>query len=107
MYLTNEKIGPWVEVGEVGVDSGRLLLGDPAYVTPDLIDRLEGRQPGQLTHGVVLVASGFGDGLYPVEVRYVDDPLMSEHLGRPVWRVAEVRVRFIREEHEEEQEETA
>ena len=36
----------------------------------------------------MIVEAGFGDGVYPVEVRYFDHPSLGT-------RVAEVRVRFI------------
>lgn len=50
---------------------------------------------GPFASGVV-VSSGLGDGLYPVEVRYVDLP----DWGR---RVAEVRIVFIEAERTEDE----
>jgi hypothetical protein len=46
-----------------------------------------GPGPSEIDMGVI-VSSGLGDGVYPVEVRYEDVP----GWGR---RVAEVRVRFL------------
>lgn len=98
----------WEIVGEIGVDAGLCWLGDPCYcVTPDatehpaktwneFCEKLDHAKRAQqwnykIGHAGlgVTVTTGYGDGNYPVEVRYVDDP----HMGR---RVAEVRIRFIR-----------
>jgi predicted RNase H-like HicB family nuclease len=95
------RIKDWKQVGVVGVDSGLCWLGDPCYILhkkpgeekPELgkdwhefVNKTfdnEGRfaQFGELTG--VTVASGYGDGIYPVMVRFEDK------------RVAEVKVVFI------------
>jgi hypothetical protein len=89
----------WSEAGIVNVDSGQLLIGDPAYLAEKThpgqmdwdafhatIDFEENTQ--QLNHekghaGLgVLVSTGWGDGTYIVETR--------ESCGR----VVEVRIKF-------------
>lgn len=99
----NARKTKWQKVGEINVDAGLCWIGDPCYcVTPDakshpaktwdeFCDRLEDSgvtqwdfYPGSTGLGVS-VESGYGDGLYPVEVRRAEDG-----------KVAEVRIRFIR-----------
>ena len=94
----------WVAVGSVTVDSGRCLFVDPSYhrdgiygvdevgtaimasvTDPSQTAPLNGSDGMRI--GVV-VASGYGDGEYPVEVRYVSDERGAD-------RVSEARVRFI------------
>ena len=50
------KIG-WNEIGKVGVDTGRITIHDPCY-----------NKEQQKRLGFV-IPTGFGDGLYPVDVR--------------------------------------
>lgn len=96
-----------VVIGHVGIDAGMLMLGDPCYV----IDRDLGKMPWQeflqrhvplgddptnypqhwrlpFDHGhcdrAVVVHTGYGDGMYPVEVELNDEG-----------RVASVKVTFI------------
>lgn len=101
--IEEDKEAGWQEVGKLAVDSGRCVLIDPAYVkyaqeaeeaVHDQImadggyDYVTEVKVGILTTGGVIVQTGLGDGLYPIEVRMVDDP----DWGR---RVAEMRVRFM------------
>jgi hypothetical protein len=52
-----------VELGEVWVDSGTLVIGDPCYVL-----NIDKDNPGDIkrTDGVVTFPSGYGDGVYTV-----------------------------------------
>jgi hypothetical protein len=76
----------WVKVGQVVIDSGRLLLTDPAYAG-DLEDFLQTfpDRSGAASKGDVamLVTAGLGDGDYPVSAKYTDG------------KIASVRVDFI------------
>jgi hypothetical protein len=96
----------WQHVGVVGVDSGRVWIGDPAYFFDERggdVPAMKQRFPGgydelvasilegqaqQVTFpgghpGLGVWVGGFGgDGIYPVEIRRDDQG------------VAEVRVRF-------------
>jgi hypothetical protein len=78
----------WVKVGEVCIDSGRLLLTDPAYVG-DLPKEFLGARvdmSGAVGNADVamLVAARPGDGGYPVRVKYSDGEVIA------------VRVDFLR-----------
>lgn len=99
----------WEEVGEVAIDTGTLYLGEPRYFIDrkpkdfgdgtweDFMERQISRE--EETHAAefllnngnaglgVTVRTGWGDGIYPVEVR-----------RHPDGRIAEVRVVFIPEE---------
>jgi hypothetical protein len=89
--------GQWEQVGEVGIDSGTLALVDPVYAeTVSAAEGLEAtdtggvgtiRPQGAVRDLGVIVSTGLGDGMYPVEVRY------EEAEGSQ--RIAEVRVRFL------------
>ena len=95
----------WVSAGRVGVDSGQIMVVDPCYIGNDF-DNNQGGQAwepaaysGQLNYqGVsaislasnfgqaseaVVTSSGYGDGVYPVEVRLNEDN-----------RVMELRIKF-------------
>jgi hypothetical protein len=95
----------WEYIGDIGVDSGTVMLVDPGYVLPwdetgeKGLDygRAQGLDKPEHRAGMsefelggqdlgVLISSGFGDGMYPVYVR------------RAFGRIAELRVEFI--EHE-------
>jgi hypothetical protein len=99
----------WEQVGEVGVDAGLMWLGDPCYIMgndasrkwdtwSDFCDNLRDKHwdytgvtqynfsRGHVGLGVC-VSTGYGDGVYPVEVK-------RNHEGR----IAEVRIVFIEEE---------
>ncbi len=91
----------WEQVGEVGVDSGRLTLTDyqnhPTVQFEALTERLDEEhypsvcqipfEAGHMGAGIS-VRAGLGDGVYPVYVRYED----VEGWGR---RIAEVKVVFL------------
>lgn len=86
----------WYEIGQVGVDSGQLILGDPCYFsdwTANNFNHKEGRTPtnefsydgacsvtcydpkmaGELGRGLAVVTSTtYGDGSYKVYIRYED-----------------------------------
>ena len=95
----------WVSAGSVGVDSGQIMIVDPCYIRNNF-DNHDGSQKwepsvykGQLNYqGVsattiaegfgqageaVATTSGYGDGVYPVEVRLNEDN-----------RVMELRIKF-------------
>lgn len=86
------QITDWEHIGNVAVDSGRIVLGDPCHVKLDDLRGLAGT--GQLEDQLsVLCSAGFGDGLYPVDVRWLQgDPNKWGGDGR---RVAELRITFI------------
>lgn len=93
-YTTHGKL-----VGHCGVDSGQIMFADPCYVsdfkfedefTTDIKPDARGEYPftyngacsatcsdeqaGQLGHSTaVVMTSGWGDGCYPVYVKYGDD----------------------------------
>lgn len=86
----------WQRVGEIGVDAGICWIGDPCYIlhrTPkeqeelapvigadwlEFCDKLHGDNSGVTTFPYalghdglgVVVSTGYGDGVYPVFVRY-------------------------------------
>jgi hypothetical protein len=90
----------WQRIGEVPVDTGRLVLVDPMNLG-DALDHedevLEQEVTESMTyelvtneHGVavaLVLSTGLGDGLYPVEARFED--------VEGAVRVAEIRVRFL------------
>lgn len=110
----------WEKVGEVWVDSGSVMVGDPCYThgqdashaVADWNEFLSRTWPkvfgknGEINHKVgmkdvtyalsekgigMVVSSGFGDGVYPVFVKYSDE-------GQWGKRVAELKVVFIDDE---------
>ncbi len=101
----------WERVGAIGVDAGLCWIGDPCYVLHkeegaptsigadwgEFCDRM-GRDVTQFNYDLghaglgVCVATGYGDGFYPVEVRRSEDG-----------RIAEVRVVFIPEAESEDE----
>jgi hypothetical protein len=91
----------WEQVGICGVDAGVLMLMDPCYVRDvgfdfdtEVVEFMGEGDTLQLDfpagHGGkgVVVRTGLGDGVYPVEARWEDAP----GWGR---RIAEVRVTFL------------
>lgn len=94
----------WVQVGTVMVDSGRCLVVDPTYHRDGVygVNEVEAATMASVTSPTgtallsnsagleigVVVGTGYGDDVYPVEVRYHTDE-------RGTRRVSEVRVRFI------------
>lgn len=117
-------IEDWTKVGTISVDSGSVMIGDPCYTqgadassaSKDWMGFLAATYPGtfgpnstgesmpQVTNALgeqglgIVSSSGFGDGEYPVYVRYSDE-------GQWGKRVAELKVVFIGEEEEEEEDE--
>ena len=103
----------WETVGEIGVDAGLCWIGDPCYIIhPDSLPEDIGKdwdefcnrlfeRESKVNHGGasqwnydkghsglgVTVSTGYGDGMYPVQVRRNNEG-----------RVAEVRVVFIDED---------
>jgi hypothetical protein len=83
----------WQRIGEVPVDSGRLVLVDP--MNTDDVAEHEGDSAlsyelvsNDLGIAVALMFStGLGDGTYPVEARF------EEAAGAV--RIAEIRIRFL------------
>ena len=91
----------WQRIGEVPVDTGRLVLVDPMNLD-DVAhheDELDGRGSDSAfmtyelvtnDHGVAVAlvfSTGLGDGLYPVEARFEE--------AEGTTRIAEIRVRFL------------
>ena len=56
----------WDLLGNIGVDTGQIVVGDPAYVEEALAD---------LT---VTFVSGYGDGIYPVYGRKNEEGRLVE-----------------------------
>ena len=84
----------WQVLGSVTIDTGTLLLIDEVHHDADVTqmgesDCAQVPIPGG-DFSAVAVATGMGDGRYPVEGRFADCPL-----GR---RIAEIRVRFFDDE---------
>jgi hypothetical protein len=85
----------WQLIGQVPIDTGRLALADP--MNADDVARHEEDQPGSMTYEVVtndhdvavamVLGTGLGDGVYPVEARFEE--------AEGTIRIAEVRVRFL------------
>ena len=50
-------------IGNVGIDSGEIVLIDPCYVVQDMADE-------QIKKLIVYSDTGYGDGLYPVYATY-------------------------------------
>ena len=86
----------WEEIGFVTVDAGLISLGDPCYMSDggndfedwsafcDKHQRNERDGVHQLDNGkAVIVSSGMGDGIYPVEVKREDG------------MIKEVRIKFF------------
>lgn len=117
--------GRWERIGEVGVDSGQLMITDPCYIGSQWKDTqfadsdkptgefsYDGAcratcgdtQAGQLNYELghsgagVVFSSGYGDGCYEVWARYIDDPDWGT-------RIAEVRVIMIDDDEDESDDE--
>jgi len=107
----------WVLAGHIGVDAGLCMVGDPSYIngnnptnalaTGDWLEFCNwlGKDyptikavPYAFGHegAAVVVSSGIGDGYYPVWARVEEIP----HWGK---RVMELRVVFIYDEEEDEE----
>jgi hypothetical protein len=94
----------WKVIGEVCVDTARLVICDPwhagivsklyedgAFIDVDPDTRLAAELKNEHDMPVAIVLqSGSGDGRYTVEARYEIDP----HFGPPA-RIAEIRIRFL------------
>jgi len=111
-----------VLIGNIGVDSGQMMLCDPCYVkdfvnTEDLDLSSKGyAYKGEFSYGgaceatlsdkkagiigqygsAAVCATGFGDGSYNVYVTYSDDISWGK-------RISEMRIVFIGDEVEEEE----
>jgi hypothetical protein len=92
----------WKTIGEVCVDSGRMMLCDP-FSANEASDWWDGyrertdfnKSPASVEiNGTkdfpigVITSTGFGDGRYAVEARYVETPSWGI-------LVAEIRIRFL------------
>jgi hypothetical protein len=89
----------WQRIGEIPVDTARIVLVDPTNIE-DLVDHeviVDRETDVSMTyelvtskHGIavaLVLTTGLGDGLYPVESRF------EEVEG--AMRIAEIRVRFL------------
>jgi hypothetical protein len=89
--MASKKKSEWQPLGQVMIDTARLMLVDPMHVDIDLVDGDEGECPaGDRDVTYAITETGMGDGRYLVEGRYADCPF-----GR---RLAEIRVRFLDDE---------
>ena len=97
----------WQRIGDVPVDTGRLVLVDPMnlddvsqheeVLARHLEDEDSDSEPTSMTYELVtneigvavamVLSTGLGDGVYPVEARF------EEAAG--AIRIAEIRVRFL------------
>lgn len=87
----------WEQIGSIPVDAGIVMVGDPCYLLPDdgshrdndiknwgkFCNLLDNNNWNSIKNSAIVVSSGYGDGKYPVYVRYQDG------------RIAEVKVVFI------------
>jgi len=98
MNIKDFKLNEWLHIGDVGVDAGLIMVGDPCYCTGDppanawIKDWDEFCKhmlaPTNQIHGNtvceipfeggdegagVAVSSGYGDGLYPVYAKFSDE----------------------------------
>lgn len=89
----------WQQIGEIPIDTMRLVLVDPMSLG-DVMEHVEVADhevPDSMTYELVtndygvavalVLMTGVGDGLYPVEARFED-------VAGAV-RIAEVRIRFL------------
>lgn len=91
--------GKWTKVGQVYVDGGYIVIGDPwnfpksGEWSTRLGSLLDEAKSGQIKGetGLVAVSTGLGDGAYEVEVRYQEVPGWGK-------RVAEMRIVFLTDE---------
>ena len=94
----------WEHVGEIGVDAGIVMVGDPCYINDvdhpvkdwsKFCSSLDSpatqlKYPMGHTGLGVVVSSGYGDGVYPVYIR------------RENGVVVEMKVVFVGDEEDEE-----
>ncbi|MHB8601758.1 MAG: hypothetical protein ACYC6W_12045 [Nitrosotalea sp.] len=95
--MTENKTGTtyeWKEIGTVGVDTGEIIIADPANVlSPREYDELHKKETDaklplhiDFKHGIVS-KTGFADGLYHVFAKFGD-------FGNVAKRIMEIRVVF-------------
>jgi hypothetical protein len=99
---TRRKPNAWQTIGEVCVDSGSVIIGDPCNAddactlwfrliedgVTDLNAMMRKDIRAQQVENAVIAQSGLGDGVYKVEARYED----CDQWGK---RIAEIRIRFL------------
>lgn len=84
----------WKEIGTVGVDTGEIIIADPANVlSPREYDELHKKETDaklplhiDFKHGIVS-KTGFADGIYHVFAKFGD-------FGKVAKRITEVRIVF-------------
>jgi len=84
----------WKEIGTVGVDTGEIIIADPANVlSPREYDELHKKETGaklplhiDFKHGIVS-KTGFSDGIYHVFAKFGD-------FGKVAKRIMEIRIVF-------------
>lgn len=84
----------WKKIGTVGVDTGEIIIADPANVlSPREYDELHKKETDaklplyiDFKHGMVS-KTGFADGVYPVFAKFGD-------FGKTAQRITEVRIVF-------------
>ncbi len=90
----------WETIGHVTVDAGVVVVSDAGAVysndffvdadwPPAAMMKIAGELPYGKAASAVFASSGYGDGRYPVQVRYCEGDLL------PGKRVAEMRIVFI------------
>jgi hypothetical protein len=122
----------WIDVGSISVDAGLVWIGDPSYIMHkeggefdslpkdlgddwgDFCDKTFSKAEKNKLVGNVLatqfnhdrghsglgvcVSSGLGDGFYTVKAKLISE----ESFGKPIVRVAEIRVVFIEDKESNE-----
>jgi hypothetical protein len=70
-------------VGDIGVDSGQIVIGDPCYATdinPESFNFKKLYEPVGTANLAFRIESGLGDGLYPVDVDIKDGRVAAIHI---------------------------
>ena len=84
------------QIGEVGVDSGHIVIADPGVVgLIEYKDWFTGQQIARQMEWGISCASGHGDGDYPIYAVYDDE---GDYVGVLVWFFDDVLLPFEAQE---------
>jgi hypothetical protein len=100
MTQKGAEMNEWQRIGEIPLDSGRLVLLDPQNVD-DVVNHEDQEMDEQTDWSTnyelvsndfniavaLILSTGLGDGVYPVEARFEE--------AEGAIRVAEIRIRFL------------
>jgi hypothetical protein len=83
----------WIKIGQVAVDSGHLLICDPAKKEYDdariiELNTSKGWSTQYSESSAVVIPSGLGSGIYDVEARVAEVPGFGK-------RISEIRIGFV------------